>query len=266
MKIAFIGAGKMAEALIACQTGNSIYASDIDSSRLRYLKKRYKIKVADNNLSAFEQGEIVIIAVKPQQVAEILEEIAGRGARVAGHKLIISIAAGVPLSYLQKKLPAFPIIRAMPNNPCLVGAGITALAQGKRVDRRQFRLAEKIFQGVGKVMSVPEKWMDAVTGLSGSGPAFVYQVITALMEGGMDSGLPQKVAQVLALQTVAGAAETLEKSGKTPAELCTMVASPGGTTVEGLKVLEKRKLNKTLAGAVVAAAKKSSVISSQFKI
>lgn len=264
----------MAEALIACQTENLVFAADIDPLRLRSLEKRYQIKVAESNLSAFEQGEIVVIAVKPQQVAEVLENVADHGSRdldelgrvVTGRKLIISIAAGVPLSYLQKKLPAFPIIRAMPNNPCLVGAGITALAKGKKVNRRQYQLAEKIFRGVGKVMAVPEKWMDAVTGLSGSGPAFVYQVIAALTEGGVAAGLPQKTARALALQTVAGAAATLEKSGKTPAELCAMVASPGGTTIEGLMVLQKRKLKETLAEAVVAAAQKSRSISSQFKI
>lgn len=257
MIISFIGAGHMAEALISRLTAYEIMASDIRSGRLRYLKRKYKVKVTANNWEAAEFGDVVILAVKPQNISEVL----GPLSNIRGQKLVISIAAGIPLSYLQEKLPPVPIIRAMPNNPALVGEGITALAKGEKVATRHYAIAEKIFKLVGEVVEVPEKWMDAVTALSGSGPAFVYQVIEGLIQGGIRVGLPLKVAVKMALPTVIGAAKTIEKTGKSPQELTPMVASPGGTTIEGLKVLEKYHLVEALTKAVTAAAKKSKVLS-----
>lgn len=259
MKIAFIGAGKMAETLIARLSSQPLIASDVDPNRLRYIGKKYRIRTTESNRKAFDFGEVIVLAVKPQHISEILGAVTGR-------KLIISIAAGVPLQYLEKKLPGAPVIRAMPNNPCLVGAGITALAKGKKVSRKQYAAARKIFNAVGEVIDVPEKWMDAITGLSGSGPAFVYLAIEALTEGGVAEGLPFPVAEKLARQTVFGAAETAKKTVHSLRELRARVTSPGGTTVEGLAVLERYQWAKALAAAVRAAAGKSRLISRKWTL
>jgi pyrroline-5-carboxylate reductase len=259
----------MAEALISrLKSPQSIIASDVAKKRLNYLKRKYKIKISKDNLSAFRFGEIVILAVKPQNIAEVLDEIGmvrgmGYGVR---KKLVVSIAAGIPLSYLQKKLPGIPVVRAMPNNPCLVGMGITGLARGKAVSRDLYKKAKEIFERVGEVVEIPEKWMDALTGVSGSGPAFVYQCIEALASGGMAVGLPENIAAKLALQTVLGAAATAKETGKSPGKLREMVASPGGTTIEGLKVLKKYKFSQALTKAVIAAAKKSKVLSKRWTL
>lgn len=256
--IGFIGAGKMAEAIISrLGSPSNIIASDINKQRLGYLKKKYRIRGAKDNQEVFAKSEIVVLAVKPQDFGQALAGIRAQG-------LIISIAAGIPLSYLQNKFPGMPIVRAMPNNPCLVGQGITALAKGKRVSAGQYKKAEAIFEAVGEVFSVPEKWMDAVTGLSGSGPAFVYETIAALIDGGVAAGLPKAIATKLALQTVLGAAATLKKTGKSPQELSNMVASKGGTTIEGLKVIKKAKVKQAISRAVVAAANKSKIISKKW--
>jgi pyrroline-5-carboxylate reductase len=251
----------MAEALIArSKSPRSIIASDISSKRLAYLRKKYKIRKAKNNLEVFKAAQIIILAVKPQNMAEVL-----RGTRGAGRgTLVISIAAGIPLSYLQEKLPGIPVIRAMPNNPALVGMGMTALARGKKVSRAQYKKAAAIFKAVGEVVEVKERLMDAVTGLSGSGPAYVYQTIEALAYGGVAAGLPKRTAAELALITVLGAAYTVLNTGKSPAELREMVASPGGTTIEGLKVLKKKGFSKALIEAVKAAAKKSKALSKKW--
>ncbi|MFC1571281.1 pyrroline-5-carboxylate reductase [Candidatus Margulisiibacteriota bacterium] len=264
-KIGFIGAGKMAEALIArLGSSQSIIASDVNKKRLSYLRQKYKIKAAKDNLEVFSSAKIVILAVKPRDISAVVAELKRKKKTGNREQLVISIAAGIPLNYLAKKLPGVPIVRAMPNNPCLVGMGMTALAKGKKVSRALYKKAETIFRRVGEVLEVPEKWLDAVTGLSGSGPAFVYQAIEALTAGGIKSGLPKNVAARLALQTVLGAAATVKETGKNPKELRAMVTSPGGTTIEGLAVLKKMKFDQALAGAVLAAAKKSRVLSKKW--
>jgi len=265
-RVGFIGAGKMAEALISrLGSPQSIIASDISKKRLSYLKRKYKIKVAKTNLAVFAKAQIVILAVKPETMAEVLRELEtqrySNTATQWQNKLIISIAAGIPLNYLQKKLPGVPIVRAMPNNPCLVGMGITALTKGPKVSNAAFKKARMLFEKVGKAIEVSEKSMDAVTGLSGSGPAFIYLTIEAMIAAGCELKLDHKSAQELALQTVLGSAKTMLETGKSARELRKMVASPGGTTIEGLKVLEKGKFFHDLMGAVRAAAKKSKLLS-----
>lgn len=265
MKIAFLGAGKMAQALIShLGAPTRIIASDKDKRRLKYVRAKYGVKIAGNNIGAFEVGDVVVLAVKPQNMAEVLAEVQGPMSNVGKQKLVISIAAGIPLKYLEKKLPGASIIRAMPNNPCMVGHGVTALAKGKKVSSKQYAVAEKIFVSMGEVVEVPEKWMDAVTGLSGSGPAFVYSVMEALAAGGVAAGLPRNAAAKLALQTVLGAAQTAKITGRRPRELREMVTSPGGTTVEGLAVLERSGAAKAFASAVRAAAKKSKTLSKRW--
>ncbi|MCU0640776.1 MAG: pyrroline-5-carboxylate reductase [Candidatus Margulisbacteria bacterium] len=263
MKIAFLGGGRMAEALIA-SLGRSakVIVADVDPKRLRLLKSKYKVTTTRSNAEAFASADVVVLAVKPQQVAEVLLGLRVVGSR--GKKIVISIVAGIPIKYLQKKLPGCQIIRTMPNNPALVGQGITAIAGGTRDEGRGTKIAKKIFSSVGEVVVVPEKWLDAVTGLSGSGPAFVYLVMEALIEGGVAQGLPFAVAEQLAIQTVIGAAQTARASVHSLKELRQMVTSPGGTTIEGLAVLEKFKLVDALAGAVRAAARKAGVLSAQW--
>ena len=267
MKIAFVGAGKMAEALIArLPDKKNIRASDVSRERLKALCAKYRIKAVKDNLDAFEAAEIIILAVKPQQMAEVLQGVGSRGIGSGKRKLIISIAAGIPLKYLQKMLPNCSVVRAMPNNPALIGQGMTALAKGKRVTNYELRITRKIFEAVGEVVEVPEKWMDAVTGLSGSGPAFVYQMIEVMAAGGVKAGLPKKIAAKLALQTVFGAAATVKETGRDPEELRAMVTSPGGTTIEGLNVLERRLFAAALIEAIGAAARKSNHLSKQWSI
>jgi len=264
-RIGFIGGGKMAEALISrLGSPRNIIASDVNIKRLNYLKKKYKIKVTKDNLDVFSKADIIILAVKPQSIAKVLNELRTESSELRGKKLIISIAAGIPLAYLQKKLPGLPIVRAMPNNPCLIGMGITALAKGKKVSAANYRRVEAIFKSVGEVVNAPEKWIDAITGLSGSGPAYIYKAVEGLIFGGVVAGLPKKVAAQLALQTILGAATTVKETGKSPQELCEMVASPGGTTIEGLKVLKSRKFSRALMEAVIAASKKSKKLSQKW--
>lgn len=256
-RIGFIGGGKMAEALISrLGASHKIIASDVSRKRLSYLKKKYRIKTTTDNLDVFSSAEVVILAVKPQIVPEVIDEL-----RVPKEKLLISIAAGITLGSLEKKFPGVPIVRVMPNNPALVGAGITALALGKSARKEHGEQANKIFRSVGEVVMVEEKNMDAVTGLSGSGPAYVYSMIEALASAGEKLGIARKEAEKLAVQTVLGAAKTMKETGKSAKELREMVTSPGGTTIEGLKVLEKRKFSEALVEAVKAAAEKSKKLS-----
>jgi len=267
MKIAFIGGGKMAAALIAGLAKSvKVIVSDVDPKRLRLLKSKYKIKAAKSNAEAFAAADIVVLAVKPQQMAEVLQGVGDSGIGSRGKKHVISIAAGIPISYLQKKLPGAMIIRTMPNNPALVGQGITAIAKGIRVTRFALRVTKRIFSSVGEVVEVPEKWLDAVTGLSGSGPAYVYKFIEALTTAGVKVGLPRKLAARLAQQTVLGAAVTVKQSRQDPAQLRAMVTSPGGTTLAGLAALERRAFSRAVGAAVAAAAKRAKVLNKQWAV
>lgn len=270
--IGFIGGGKMAEALlrgIAADPNirlSGVRIADADSQRRRYLQRNVRslagqrpvIITGDNQLAA-ARSDVLVLAVKPQHLLAVLREIEVRNGTV-----VISIAAGITLKTLEKFLKNCAVIRAMPNNPALVGEGMTALAKGKRVTGHELLVARKIFESVGEVVELDEKYLDAVTGLSGSGPAFVYLVTEALTEGGIAAGLPPKVAEKLAAQTVLGAAATVKRTARTPRELREMVTSPGGTTLEGLAVLEKRKMIQALRDAVVAAAKRSKALSRQW--
>ena len=275
-QIGFIGGGKMAEALlkgilserISTESQlriSDIFVSEISKDRLQYLKENKNIAVLDNekilhlysdNQQVAKLSEVVILAVKPQDIDKVVEEI-----EIDKGKLVISIAAGITLGYLQESLPNAAVIRSMPNNPALVSAGITAFAPGKNVSQEQLNLAKRLFETVGEVIEVKEELMDAVTGLSGSGPAYVYLMIEALAEAGEKLGLGKQEAEKLAVETVLGAAKTAKETGKPAKELREMVASPGGTTREGLKVLEERKFSEALIEAVKAAAAKSKKLS-----
>jgi pyrroline-5-carboxylate reductase len=259
-KIAFIGGGNMAEALIKgmlsadVAKAKQITVTDPSPERREQLK-RFQVTVTDSNLQAVKESEIVLLCVKPQVMDAVLAEIAAVTDR---SKLVISIAAGVTIARLEKALAGGPrIVRVMPNTPALVLAGAAALCGGKNASVDDLGLAQSIFQSVGRAVIVEEKLMDAVTGLSGSGPAYVFVIIDALSDAGVKAGLPRPLALELAAQTVFGSAKMVLETKEHPAKLRDMVTSPGGTTIEGLHALEKGKLRATLMNAVEAATARS---------
>jgi len=261
LTIGFLGAGKMATALARGFIGaglsapRQLIASDVsDAARRSFAKETGAITTASNP-EVVQFAHVLILAVKPDQVDAVLGEIR-KG--VTKKHLLISIAAGVPLSKLQEALGAAArLVRVMPNAPALVGQSATAFALGKSALREDAELAMKLFSAVGVAFQLKETLLDAVTGLSGSGPAYVYLFIEALSDGGVAAGLARDVATKLAAQTVLGSARMVLETGQHPGALKDMVTSPGGTSIEGLHELEKGKLRGTVMSAVRAATEKS---------
>lgn len=260
-KMAFLGAGNMAEALIkgllaaGAARADQISATDVSADRLAHLTQTYGIVAARTNSDAAREAGIVILCVKPQAIDKVLGEIS---AVVDGSKLVISIAAGVALAKIEKAFKdGVRVVRVMPNTPALVLAGAAALAGGKNASAGDLSLAQGIFNSVGRAVIIEEKLMDAVTGLSGSGPAYVFMIIDALSDAGVKAGLPRPLALELAAQTLYGSAKMVLETKEHPGKLRDMVTSPGGTTIEGLHALEKGKLRATLMNAVEAAAARS---------
>jgi pyrroline-5-carboxylate reductase len=259
-KLAIIGAGQMAEALIGALlearvlASTGLWATDTSSDRRDLLKSRYGIKVGSDNNEAADWAEVVLLAVKPQVLDGVVRDLNS----VLAGKLVISIAAGVPLQRIAKHMPrAARIVRVMPNAPAMVHKGMSALAMGPGVTEEDVHLVRTLFEAVGRVVCIEERLMDAVTGLSGSGPAYAYLVIEAMADGGVKTGLPRNVAELLAAQTLAGAASMVLETGQHPARLKDQVASPGGTTIAGLRQLEQGGLRAALIAAVEAATKRS---------
>lgn len=255
VKLGFIGAGSMGGALIRgllaagrVPKPNLIFY-DPDPVRQNDLEA-LGLEPALNNPEVMH-SQVVVLAVKPQVLGEALAEI--KEFARPWH-LIISIAAGVPLATLEAAFPESRVIRAMPNTPTIVGAGMAALAPGKRANQEDVALARELFEAVGRAVVVDEKLLDAVTGLSASGPAFVALFIEALADGGVKMGLPRALALILAAQTVLGTARLCLEAGLHPGVLKDQVASPGGTTMEGLHVLEQGGLRGIVMSAVEAAA------------
>jgi pyrroline-5-carboxylate reductase len=212
-------------------------------------------KITTSNVEVAKFANVLVLATKPDQVAAVLKEV--RGSLEKKH-LLISIAAGVPLAKLEGGLAAKSrVIRVMPNTPALIGASATAYALGKSASAEDGALAQKLFSAVGIAFPVKEALLDAVTGLSGSGPAYIYLMIEALSDGGVAAGLPRDIATKLAAQTMLGSARMVLETGQHPGVLKDMVTSPGGTTIEGLHELEKGKVRGSLMNAVRAAAEKS---------
>jgi pyrroline-5-carboxylate reductase len=258
--LAFIGGGQMAEAIIrGLVTGqvcrpDALYATDPVPARCDRLKSQFGVRVGSDNRKAVAWAEVVILAVKPQSFPEVLKEI---GTDLS-HKMVISIAAGVTIRAINEQAPvAKRVVRAMPNTPAVVREGMTALAFSGECSAKDQQMARTIFEAVGRVIPVEERLMDAVTGLSGSGPAYVFQAIEALADGGVKMGLPRQTAELLAAQTMLGAAKMVLELGEHPAKLKDRVASPGGTTIAGLHQLEQGGFRATLMGAVEAATKRS---------
>ena len=260
-KIAFIGAGNIAEALVSgvvkkqVVPPSQIHATDISQDRLKVLKERYGIGIGLTNLDAVKWADIVVICVKPQVIDEILFDLQSLS---GSSQLWISVAAGIPISQITKGLgPNSRVIRVMPNTASSILEGAAALAGGPGVSSEELLLGQTLFESVGKAVVVEEALMDAVTGLSGGGPAYVYVFIEALADGGVKMGLSRPVAQLLAAQTVLGAAKMVLEKGVSPSDLKNQVASPGGTTIVGLHRLEQGRLRATVMNAVEGATLRS---------
>ncbi len=261
LSIGFLGAGKMATALAkgfvqaGLVAGKQIIASDISDVACAAFAKETGAKTAGSNSAVAKATEVLILAVKPDQVAGALADIRDH---VTEKHLLISIAAGVTIARLEAGLSGDArVIRVMPNTPALVGASATGFALGKYATAADAETARKLFSAVGVAFHVKEPLLDAVTGLSGSGPAYVYLFIESLSDGGVAAGLPREVATKLAAQTVLGAAKMVLETNQHPGALKDMVTSPGGTTIEGLHELEKGKFRGTVMSAVRAATDKS---------
>ena len=261
LTIGFFGAGKMATALARgfIRAGivfpKEIIASDLSEAARAAFTKETSAKTTASNADVLQFANVLVLAVKPDQVAGVLAEQRGN---ITNEQLLISIAAGVTLAKMEAALPAGArVIRVMPNTPALVGEAAAAFALGKSATAADGELAKKLLSAVGIAFQVKESLLDAVTGLSGSGPAYVYQFIEAMSDGGVAAGLPRDIATKLAAQTVLGAAKMVLETGQHPGALKDQVTSPGGTTIEGLHELEKGKLRATVMSAVRAATEKS---------
>lgn len=261
MKLGFLGAGKMASALAkgfiqaGLASGDSTIASDPYETARVGIAKEAGIQATTSNLEVLKAAQVVILAVKPDQVNDVLAEI--RPHFTEKH-LLVSIAAGVTLARMESALPAgAKVVRVMPNTPALVGASASGYALGKAAGSEEAQLVQKLLSAVGTAYQVKESLLDAVTGLSGSGPAYVFLMIEALSDGGVAAGLPRDTATKLAAQTLLGSAKMLLETGQHPGALKDMVTSPGGTTIDGLHELEKGGLRAALINAVRAASEKS---------
>ena len=260
-KLAVLGAGKMGGILLQAFLSSGIVArGDLRATvahekRAETLSRQFEIPVTLDNRSAARHADIIFICVKPQGVADVLQAIRGE---LKSDKLVISVAASVPTGYIEERLGAkVPVVRAMPNTPAMVGAGITALAGGSSATAGDLETACKLFETVGKTVVVDEKHMDAVTGLSASGPAFLYIVLESLAEAGVKVGLSRELATLLAARTMLGAARMVLETGSHPALLKDAVTTPAGCTIDGILELEEGKLRVTLIKAVVKATQRA---------
>ncbi len=257
----------MGEAILSRLIARELYppdevlVSEPKAQRREALQQSYGVKATADNRAATAASDVVLLAIKPQVFATIAAELSRESRDNRGESqnlpLVVSILAGVPLSQLEGAFEAYPVIRAMPNTPATVGAGITALAPGKGVTPGHIEQAKAIFQAIGEVVEVSESLMDAVTGLSGSGPAYVALAIEALADGGVAAGLPRDIANRLALSTVFGTARLLQEMQWHPAQLKDRVTSPGGTTIAGIAQLERAGFRSALIEAVQAAYRRS---------
>jgi len=263
-KICVLGAGNMGEALIKGMLSGGLYtrkeiiASDISEDRLAHIHSTCGIETTKDNAAASASSKFIMVAVKPAAVKVLIEEISPALDR---SKVIISIAAGVPMGRIRQWLKKeVPIVRVMPNIAILAMEGATAIAPGPGVTDRDREAVKKIFDSVGKSVLLGEEYLNAVTGLSGSGPAYIFTVIEALSDGGVKAGLPRGAATLLAAQTALGAAKMVLETGRHTGDLREMVTSPGGTTIEGLYRLEEAGLRAALMRAVEDATRRAEVL------
>jgi pyrroline-5-carboxylate reductase len=260
-KVGFIGGGNMGEALIKGLLGSArlaaqqILVSDVSQDRRHYLQGTYQLSTFADNGEVAGSSDVIVLAVKPQQMADVVADIS---TKIEHLPLVISIAAGVTIATLERGLgKPVPVTRVMPNTPALVLTGASAIAGGTHANSDHLAMTRMLFEAVGLVVEVDEAHMDAVTGLSGSGPAYVYLFIESLIDAGVSMGLSRPVARDLAVQTTLGAAKLAAESDSHLAALKDQITSPGGTTIEGLSVLERQGMRGILMDAVAAATRRS---------
>jgi pyrroline-5-carboxylate reductase len=256
MKIGFIGGGNMAEAMIKGMTSHGmkdILVSDPSEDRMLYLRKNFGVNTSGSNTDVTNSCSVIILAVKPQIMESVLDEISPS---VTEDKTVVSIAAGITLGILQSRLNTKRLIRVMPNTPALVQKGMTVMSLCECFSDSDMATVREIFMSIGEVITLPEKYMDAVTAVSGSGPGFIAFFIEAMIEAGVTVGLSEDDASTLAVQTAIGTAKLLE-TGMPPAKLREMVTSPGGTTAAGLKAFEDKGLKDVVKYSIKAAKSRS---------
>ena len=263
MKVCFIGGGVMGEAMVKSLLTKEkvkerdIVVSDVSESRRELLKQRYGVEVMNNNRAAAERADTVVLAVKPQELSTVMTDLKG----VSAQQLVLSIVAGATLETICQGLSHSCVVRAMPNMPAQIGEGVTMWTAADGLDQKHKEMARLILGALGDEIYVTnEKYIDMATALSGSGPAYVFLIIEALIDAGVHIGLPRDIAERLVVKTVLGSARAVEVTGKHPAELRNMVTSPGGTTAEGLLQLEAGGLRSLLLKAVIAAYTKAKAL------
>lgn len=259
--LAIIGGGVMGEVLSRAVTSAGLFhpeqvmVVDPNPNKLRKLQQEIGVRVS-TQLQDVIKAETFLLAVKPDNVSQVLKGLQAQP--LASQLLLISIVAGVSIEGMARHLPAgTAIIRVMTNTPCLVNAGMSVLAPNSHVQPEQLTLAQSIFSAVGECLILPEKYLDAVTGLSGSGPGFVFLIVDALIEAGVLQGLPRAVSRQLVIQTLLGSARLIQETDRHPAQLRDMVTSPGGTTIAGIQVMEEYKIRATLLKTVETATRRS---------
>lgn len=260
-KVAVLGAGKMGGILLKALlekgllSPKSTVATVQHEERARELSAKYGISVSTDNVAAVKGADIIFLCVKPQMVEDVITQIRPS---VSSNQILISVAASVPTGQIERALQKdIPVIWAMPNTPCVLGVGMTALCKGKFSNARHLEIASALFSVVGRTVVVDEKHMNAVTGLSASGPAYIYIILEALAEAGVKVGLPRDIATLLAAQTTMGAATVVLETGDHPALLKDAVTTPAGCTIDGIMELEEGKLRVTLIKAVVRAVERA---------
>ena len=259
-RIGFIGGGAMCEAMIGgllhkgLLKPEQITVNDVASSRLTLLQQQYAVKTTDSATKGAGESEILFLTVKPQVMATVLSNI---GKVVPKKTIVVSIAAGIKIATMEKYLLGVPVIRVMPNTPVAVGEGMSAVARGTHADEKTAQLISEMFAAVGRSVVVEESMMDAVTGLSGSGPAFFFLMLDALSDAGVRVGFSRQNALLLSAQTMLGAAKMVLETGEHPGKLKDMVTSPGGTAITGVHMLETHSIRASLIEAVVAATARS---------
>lgn len=266
-RLGFIGGGNMAAAIVkgllhaAVVPAEHIVVSDVNAERLSKLAGVHGIQTTTDNHALVRDVDVVVLAVKPQVIDKVLDAI---GSEIRPDQLVVSIAAGVPIGAMEERLPdGAHVIRTMPNTPATALAGATAIARGTHASDDDVEVAKALFSAVGRVVQLDESLLDAVTGLSGSGPAYVMLMIEALADGGVKVGLHRDTALLLAAQTVYGSAKLLLETGEHPGRLKDMVTSPGGTAIAGLHTLESGGLRRTLIDAVEAATLRAGTLGEQ---
>jgi pyrroline-5-carboxylate reductase len=260
IQFGMIGGGVMGEALLSRMIAQQVFAaseilvSEPSTDRREYLAQTYGIQVTADNAQVMQATQAILLAIKPQIFPKV---VANLPLGQPSETIVLSILAGTTLAQLEAAFSQQPVVRVMPNTPAQVGAGISAIAGGSRTTPAHLAIAHRILATVGQVVEVPESMLDAVTGLSGSGPGYIALVVESLADGGVIAGLPRPIAMQLAIQTVLGTAQLLQTTGMHPGQLKDQVTSPGGTTIAGVAELEKRGLRSALIEAVRAAADRS---------